>query len=232
MACSVALLSAERILGEYTLNAGKTHSQRLMPLIDALLRDCQAEREDLGGIAAASGPGSFTGIRIGVSTARALAQGLAIPAVAVSTLEALSEAVPLPGALICPLLDARRKQVYTALYRRETRVPYGLAEVIPPSVVDLPDLLNRLASCTELIIFVGEGLAVYAGEISRYLQEQALVAAAPLRYNRAGLVALRGQRLLLNNPVSSLENLLPGYLRQPEAVRRLEERKSRLEQQM
>ena len=109
------MLRDDVLLAELTLNVKKTHSEKLMPLVDKLLQESGVEREQLQSIAVAAGPGSFTGIRIGVATARALAQGLAIPAVGVPTLEALAEGVTAPGALICPLLDARRNQVYTAL---------------------------------------------------------------------------------------------------------------------
>ncbi len=118
--CSVALLESEEntLLAEYTQNIKKTHSQRLLPLIDDILEDTSTDIGALGAIAVAAGPGSFTGLRIGVSTARGLAQGLNIPAVGVSTLEALAgNLATLPGELICPILDARRDQVYAALYR-------------------------------------------------------------------------------------------------------------------
>ncbi len=117
LSCSVALLREDSVLAEMTLNIKKTHSERLMPLLDRMLTESGIEREALDAIAAAAGPGSFTGLRIGVSTARALAQALQIPAVPVCTLAALAAAIPVPGALVCPLLDARRNQVYTALYR-------------------------------------------------------------------------------------------------------------------
>jgi tRNA threonylcarbamoyladenosine biosynthesis protein TsaB len=157
----VALLDEEALLAEFTLNIRKTHSERLMPLIDALLKESAVEREQLQAVAVAAGPGSFTGIRIGVSTARALAQGLAIPAVGVSTLQALAEAVPSPGALVCPLLDARRNEVYSALYRREAVPPSGLEMLIPPAAVELGPFTERLKVYGEPIVFTGEGLNSY-----------------------------------------------------------------------
>jgi tRNA threonylcarbamoyladenosine biosynthesis protein TsaB len=219
--CSVALLQGETLLAEYTLNIRKTHSQRLMPLVKGMLRDGEVEREELQAVAVAAGPGSFTGIRIGVATARGLAQGLGIPAIGVSTLEALAEAVPTPGALICPLLDARRDQVYTALYRREREG--DLEALIPPAAMGISQLLARLEEHGEPVHLLGDGLGRYGSYLAEALAHRAVILSPPLRLNRAGLVALRGRRLLqeLPSPPGYLE-LLPVYLRRPEAERRLE----------
>ena len=220
----MALLSADTLLAEYTLNIRKTHSERLLPLIDALLRESAVEREQLEAVAVAVGPGSFTGIRIGVATARALAQGLAIPAAGVSTLEALAEAVPTPGALICPLLDARRNEVYGALYRRQSAPSLRLEELIAPAATALDNLIGQLHRYQEPIIFTGEGLAAYGPPLTAALGSQAVLPPAPLRLCRASWVALCGRRLLERNPAASYEELLPQYLRRPEAERRLAER--------
>lgn len=225
LACSVALLDDEMLLAEFTLNIRKTHSERLMPLIDALLKESAIEREQLQAIAVAAGPGSFTGIRIGVSTARALAQGLAIPAVGVSTLQALAEAVPSPGALICPLLDARRHEVYSALYRREPVPPCALELLIPPAALELAPFTKRLKEYGEPVIFTGEGLNTYHEYLIEAIGNLAVLPPPPQRLCRAAWVALCGRRLLEQAPQPSLHELLPQYLRRSEAERRLEERK-------
>jgi tRNA threonylcarbamoyladenosine biosynthesis protein TsaB len=224
MACSAALLQEETLLAEFTLNVRKTHSERLMPLVDHLLRESGLEREQIRAVAVAAGPGSFTGIRIGVATARGLAQGLAVPAVGVSTLEALAEGVPVPEALICPLLDARRNQVYTALYRREGSPDSGLELLIPPAAAEIAPLAARLEQYRRPVVFIGEGLQSYAAYLSAVLGDQAVLPEAPLRLCRAGLVALCGRRRLKANPELSYRELVPLYLRRPEAERRLEER--------
>jgi tRNA threonylcarbamoyladenosine biosynthesis protein TsaB len=221
------LLRDDVLLAEFTLNVKKTHSEKLMPLVDKLLQESGVEREQLQAIAVAAGPGSFTGIRIGVATARALAQGLAIPAVGVPTLEALAEGVTAPGALICPLLDARRNQVYTALYRRETGSAGGLELLIPAAAVYLPPFLERLRQYDEPVIFTGEGINSYADALVAALGDQACLSAGPLRVNRAALVALRGRIHLAKQPEPGYGELLPLYLRRPEAERRLEERGSK-----
>jgi len=220
LSCSVALLQHNTVLAEATLNIKKTHSERLMPLLDNLLTESGVEREELDAIAVAAGPGSFTGLRIGISTVRALSQGLGIPAVPVCTLEALAEAVPSPGALICPLLDARRSQVYTALYRRDVELPYTLQTIIEPAALALEELVQKLLIYNQPVIFLGEGLNSYDSILEKSMPPgQAVITTASFRLCRASLVALVGQRLLAANPKASYNELLPIYLRRPEAER-------------
>jgi len=201
------------------LNIKKTHSERLMPLLDRMLTESGIAREELEAIAVAAGPGSFTGLRIGVATARGLAQALGLQAVAVCTLEALAEAVPSPGALICPLLDARRSQVYTALYRRCDQPPYELETVLEPAALSLDELITSLRSCNRQVIFTGEGLQGYGDILKEKLPGRAVITPAPFRLCRASLVALCGRRLLQKNPDAGYLELLPHYLRQSEAER-------------
>ncbi len=196
-----------------------------MPLLDQMLTESAIEREQLNAIAVAAGPGSFTGLRIGVSTARALAQALNLPAVPVSTLEALAEAVPGPGTLICPLLDARRSQVYTALYKRSAQPPFNLETIIAPAALALDELISAIRTLDQPIVFLGEGLQNNAPTLAEKLSPgRAVFAPAPFRLCRAALVALCGQRLLKDNPTASYLELMPHYLRRPEAERLFEER--------
>ncbi|MDW7738840.1 MAG: tRNA (adenosine(37)-N6)-threonylcarbamoyltransferase complex dimerization subunit type 1 TsaB [Bacillota bacterium] len=226
LACSVALLQGDKLLAELTLNIKKTHSERLMPLLDQMLTESGIEREQLEAVAVAAGPGSFTGLRIGISTARALAQGLDIPVVGVGTLEALAEAITVPNALICPLLDARRSQVYTALYRRPFANPANLETLIEPAALSLSELTLALEKYHEPVNFIGEGLNSYAAELEKALPGKAVIGPPQLRICRASLVAFRGGQLLTANPPVSYNDLLPQYLRRPEAER-LTEKKER-----
>lgn len=221
-------MEGDTLLAEYTLNIRKTHSERLMPLIDALLRESSLEREQLGAIAVAAGPGSFTGIRIGVSTARALSQGLGIPAVGVSTLQALAGAVASPGALICPLLDARRNEVYSALYRRGSEPPRDLEMLIAPAAVEVSVLTAKLKRYREPVLFTGEGLTAYGPYLLAELESRAILPRAPQRLCSAAWIALYGRTILEKNPGASFQEVLPQYLRRPEAERRLEKEKGGL----
>lgn len=228
LVCSVALLLANDLLAEFTLNIKKTHSQRLMPLIDSLFQFAGLCPEQLDAVAVAAGPGSFTGIRIGVATARGLAQGLSIPAVGVSTLEALAEASATPGMLVCPLLDARRDQVYTALYRRSPEPGSRLEQLIAPCAIALSGLLDTLLQYPDPVLFAGDGLERFGDAIQTALRERAVIPDAALRLNRAGLVAQLGQRLLDCEEVyTGYRDLIPVYLRLPEAERIAAEKEDR-----
>jgi tRNA threonylcarbamoyladenosine biosynthesis protein TsaB len=220
LSCSVALLQENTLLAEATLNIKKTHSERLMPLLDNLLKESGIERDAIDAIAVAAGPGSFTGLRIGVSTARALAQGLGIPVVSVCTLDALAEAIPVPAVLICPLLDARRSQVYTAIYRRSLEPPHRLTALLEPTAIALDDLVSKLNSYDEAVVFLGEGLNSYGSTLEKSLPDgKTIIPTAPFWVCRASLVALAGRRLLQANPDASYREVLPIYLRLPEAER-------------
>jgi len=195
-----------------------------MPLVDTLLTESGTGRADLGGVAVSAGPGSFTGLRIGVATARGLAQGLGIPAVPVCTLQALAETVPTPGTLVCPLLDARRSQVYTALYRRGWEEPFSLNSLVEPKAMSLAELTANLKAYEEPVVFTGEGLQSYSVVLKEALGKHAILPAAPFRLCRAAMVALCGRALLAANPEASYLELLPSYLRRPEAERKAAEK--------
>src|SRR5947207_8686334 len=114
-----ALLDDERVVGEYTLDVRITHSERLMAAIDRLLSDAGWTPRDLEGLAVTVGPGSFTGLRVGLSTVKGLALALAIPVAAVPTLDAMAAMLPYAALPVCPVLDARKREVYASLYRWE-----------------------------------------------------------------------------------------------------------------
>lgn len=223
--CGVSLLKEDILVAEYTQNLNKTHSQRLMPLIHHILTDTGHLPADLTAVAVASGPGSFTGIRIGVATARGLAQGLGIAAVGVSTLRALAESIPAPGNLICPILDARRSQVYTSLYRcsrkeKGAQTQTELTELLPPSALSLSILLEKLLTYSEPVIFCGDGLPVFVPMLREELGGRCLEVIHPLTLNRASVVAWCARRQLLEHPGDyPYARLLPVYLRAPEAER-------------
>jgi len=228
LVCSVALADSEKIIGEYSLNIKKTHSQRLMPLIADLIQDSHLDRESLEGIAVTSGPGSFTGIRIGVATARGLAQGLKLPLVGVPTLDILAAQFPYAGGIICPLLDARRQEVYTCLYRFSGEKMERLSDYIAAPLEEVLDLLKEKPG--ERVIFLGDGLERYGDIIRKALGGRASWAPPSLRINRGALVAQLGrEELLAGGEIyrDSYKNLQPLYLRRSEAEVRWEERQKR-----
>ena len=224
--CSVAVGEEGNLLAEYLLNLHKTHSQRLMPLVISLLKDSDIDRSQLEGIAVAVGPGSFTGIRIGVSTARGLAQGLGIPVIGVNTLEALAGVGASYPALLCPLLDARRDQVYTAVYRGGGS---DLEEVEPPQALSLEALARLLQSYGEEVLFLGDNLPAFRKVLEPALSEHYREMPFSASLNRASSVLLRAFITWHRDGSTPLYALNPFYLRLPEAQRRLLERQKGVE---
>ena len=151
---SVALTEDEELLAEYTLNNGNTHSETLLPMVEAALSALGLTVADVDLFAASSGPGSFTGVRIGVATLKGLAFGGEKPCVEVSTLEALAENLRLCPGLICPVMNARRSQVYTALFRSDGET---LQRLMPDCALALEELDGILAAYGEPVRLTGDG---------------------------------------------------------------------------
>ncbi len=216
---SVALVSENGLLGEITLNIGLTHSEQLLPLIDDLLVQTKTAREQLQGIAVAGGPGSFTGLRIGMATAKGLAQGLNLPLTSISTLEALAATQTGRAGLVSPVMNARKNEVYTALFRLAT----NNSEQLLNSLAVAPEQwAQTLLSYREPVLFVGDGVLVYADIWQKVLREQAVCPPAIYGYNRAITVAWLGRKRLLAGQHDDLYNLKPIYIRLSEAQAKLD----------
>lgn len=150
---SAAVIDGGRLLGEITLNPTKAHSQIIMPVVEKLLKQLELTPYDIDLFAATQGPGSFTGLRVGISTAKGLADGANKPVVGVSTLEAMSHMFGYRNDMICTLIDARRNQVYFALYQY---VDGNVTTVMEPDVEDISILLSKLSCLNKPIIFTGD----------------------------------------------------------------------------
>lgn len=174
----------EKILGEHILNLQGTHSERLMTSIDRLLKETSLSIRDVQGIALALGPGSFTGLRIGVSTVKGLAYALRVPVVGVPTLDALAHNIRFSSSLVCPVLDARKKEVYAALFRGDGEGQ--LLKVSEDWVLAPEDLCARIEEKT---IFLGNGTEIYQQTLRRKLGPLALFVPPELSLPRAVNVA-------------------------------------------
>jgi len=208
---SVALAAPDRLLAELTLQTKKTHSERLMPHIEQLLALADADKADIGAVAVSIGPGSFTGLRIGLATAKALAYALRIPLVGVPTLAALAFGCPAPGALLAPTMDAQKGNIYVALYRWQDG---DLVEEMPPAVMGHAAAAADLAAHGGQALILGEAVGLY-GDVFR--QAGHVLAEPHVAMPRAGSVALLGARLAatgVNHDVMALE---PLYIRRSEA---------------
>ncbi len=209
---SVAVLSDEVLLGEFTINHPKTHSQKLMPMLEMLLDALEIKIGEFDYLAVTSGPGSFTGVRIGVSTVKGLAQPHNIPVIAVSSLEALCQ--PFVGfeGLICPIMDARKNEVYTALYQWEKGVMKTLQA---DQAVEPLGWLEELAKMDQKIMLVGDGLPKYAEIFKEKLGDQLILAPIAFNRQRASSVA---QMAVTKTAEAVSYNVVPTeYLRKSEA---------------
>lgn len=206
-----ALLDGERVVAEYTLNIRVTHSERLMATVDRLLRDAAWELRDLEGLALAIGPGSFTGLRIGVSTVKGLALALGIPVAAVPTLDALAARLPFAAYPVCPALDARKGEVYASLYRpageRMCR-EWDYLALAPEALCD------RLQ---EAVIFLGDAVDTFGALFAARLGANAHFAPADRRLPSPATVGVLGHGLLLAGGTVDPAGLTPLYLRPSEA---------------
>lgn len=226
---SVAVVSEDKVLGEITLNIGLTHAEQLLPLIDELLRQTKLTCADLGGIAIAGGPGSFTGLRIGMATAKGLAQGLAVPIISIPTLLTLAYLETGRPGLVCPLLNARREEVYTALFRSGSQQPYNqqtnsqqVPELLEPYQAVNPKLwAEKLRTYKEPVLLCGDGAMDYQEIWRDVLGENAVYPAVPFLTARGVSVAWLGKERLLRGEQDDLFTLKPLYIRSSEAQRKL-----------
>lgn len=231
--CSAALAGAQGLIAVRKSPGGRNHLQHLMPLVRALLDECQLQISDITAIAVSAGPGSFTGIRIGVATARALAQALGCPVIPVDSLRAFAWRTPDPmaEAFVCPVFDARRNQVYAGAYlRRDGRV----REVVPGGAYLLEEYLDLLArgiregglETSVAPVFYGDGLGPCGAAIEQWSADNAPGAAFRREEDgvqEAGAVARLGLDMWLQEGGRDYREVLPNYMRKAEAQRRLEE---------
>jgi tRNA threonylcarbamoyladenosine biosynthesis protein TsaB len=226
LVCSVGLAHRGKVVGEYTLNIKKTHSQRLLPLISQMLEAAGFHTREIQGIAVASGPGSFTGIRIGIATAKGLAQALEVPLVGISTLDILAAQFIHTDYLVCPILDARRQQVYTAFYRNSDHLPRRVSEYMALSLDSLAEILHPYPQ--KGFLFPGDALGIYEEILREKLQERFLTLPEPYRLNRGSLAAYLGHLRLAAGAASELYSLTPLYVRKPEAEVKWEEKQRKV----
>ncbi|MCL2227678.1 MAG: tRNA (adenosine(37)-N6)-threonylcarbamoyltransferase complex dimerization subunit type 1 TsaB [Oscillospiraceae bacterium] len=208
---SVAICDGETLLGQYFQNNGLTHSRTLLAMTENLLRNLELPISGIDLFAVSSGPGSFTGVRIGVSTVKGLAWGADKPACGVSTLEAMAHQMPEHGIIICPVMDARRSQVYNALFKWKGDSLYRLCE---DRAVSLDDLAAELKGCDSQICLIGDGASISHEHLTA-AGVPCRLAPALLRCQTAygvALAALRSEQI----PAVDLE---PSYLRPSQAER-------------
>lgn len=216
LVASVAVAEDEILLAEYTVNYKKTHSQTLLPMLDEIAKMTELELSTIDVIAVAAGPGSFTGLRIGSATAKGLGLALKKPLVSVPTVAALAYNLWGSDALICPLMDARRNQVYTGVYRFENGKLITVQEQMAVAVTEIAERLNAL---DEKVIFLGDGVPVYREILEETVKVPFSFAPAHMNKQRAGSVAVLGMELAKEGKTETATAHQPDYLRLSQAER-------------
>lgn len=219
-AASVALLEEDRLLGEYYMNCGQTHSRTLMQMVQELLDNCGLTPADVTAVACAAGPGSFTGVRIGVAAAKGFAWGRELPCVGVSTLEGMAQQAAIFDGLICCAMDARREQVYNALFSCEGG---RLTRLTKDRAISLEELEQELKKHEKMKIMVGDGAQLCYNTCSEHVPG-CILAPEQIVMQRASGIALCARRQLLTGAAFDGAALEPNYLRLSQAERERSER--------
>lgn len=220
LVASVAIVEDGITMAEYTANFKKTHSQTLLPMIDEMVNLLGIELSTLDAIAVSGGPGSFTGLRIGSATAKGLGLALDKPLIHIPTLDATAYGLYGTSALICPIMDARRNQVYTGLYRFEKE----FTVVMEQDALDMDELIEKLNSMGERVIFLGDGVPVYRSLIEEKLSVPFDFAPANVNRQRAASVAALGATYFAEGKTETAMEHKPDYLRKSQAEREREEK--------
>lgn len=208
---SLAITDGERLLAEINLDVRRTPTEWLLQSIEDLLAKANLAKGDLEAIGVVRGPGSFTGLRVGLATAKGLSLAAGCPLLGISSLQCLAMQLPFTSLPVCVMLDARKQEVYTALYNWQTGYPHPVAE----EQVIKPEML--LAGITGEILFVGNGALVYRSLIVRQLAGRAHFAPAFLNLPRAGAAAALASHEWQTGRIFSADELMPSYLRPSEA---------------
>ncbi len=241
LVASVAVVEDDVLQAEYTINHKKTHSQTLMPMLQAISQMIELELDTVDAIAIAAGPGSFTGLRIGAATAKGLGLAMNKPLVEVPTLEGLAYNLCGTTKMVCPIMDARRNQVYTGIYEfvpeecatvgddetdANTCVCNQLKVIQPQCALDIAEVIEKLNLLGREVIFLGDGVPVYKEVIAEKMQVPFSFAPANNNRQRAASIAALGAVYAKQGKVVTAAEHQPEYLRKSQAEREQEEKNS------
>ncbi len=236
LTATVAVVEETQTIAEYTVNYKKTHSQTLLPMIDEMAKMVELDLSAIDAIAVAGGPGSFTGLRIGSATAKGLGLALGKPLIHVPTVDALAYSVYGCGDLICPIMDARRQQVYTGIYtfsynagkKEDVNLVEPVFQVIKmQTAVSVEDLIRRLNNYGRPVVFLGDGVPVYQEMLAEGLKVPYSFAPSYMNRQRAAVVGALGIRYFKTGRFETAMEHKPDYLRVSQAERERAEREKR-----
>lgn len=221
LVASAAIADEKNIIAEFTVNNKQAHSQTLLPMIEKVVDMSGIELEQIDAIAIAAGPGSFTGLRIGSATAKGIGLALKKPVVSVPTLEGLAYRVCVFDGIICPIMDARRNQVYTGIYKMDKGNLVCLSE---QKAVDIHEIMEELEKYDEKVIFLGDGVEVQRETIEKEFKKEYCFAPIHLSKQSAAAVAVLGDIYFNQGKAEDAAEHKPIYLRKSQAEREREER--------
>lgn len=216
LVASVAVVENDCLLAEYTMNYKKTHSQTLLPMLDEMAKMIELDLSTIDAIAVAGGPGSFTGLRIGSATAKGLGLALKKPLISVPTVDALAYNLCGTNKIVCPLMDARRNQVYTGIYEFQGN---ELKVIEAQMAVDLNVIAEKLNALGREVIFLGDGCPVYLEKLEELMKVPFTFAAAHQNRQRAGALAALAMAYAREGKMESASEHGPDYLRMSQAER-------------
>ena len=220
LVASVAILDEDITIAEYTTNFKKTHSETLLPMLDEIIKMTGIDCSELSAIAVSGGPGSFTGLRIGAACAKGLGLALDLPLIHVPTLDAMALNIYSSDAIIVPIMDARRNQVYTGIYKNDCNLEI-IKESMAVAIDELFEILRDLDNKKEIkkIIFLGDGVPVFREYIDKNLEIAHDFAPANLNRQRASNIAMLGLKMFKEGKSLLSDDMRPEYLRRSQAER-------------
>ncbi len=224
LVASAAIATETTLLAEYTVNFKKTHSQTLLPMVEEIVSMLGIDLKDLDAIAVAEGPGSFTGLRIGCATAKGLGLALNKPIIPVPTTQGIAVNVYGTEGILCPLMDAKRNQVYTGLYRYNKE---GFIVVEDQMAISIEEIVEKVNKLGESVTYLGDGVEVFASILSEKTTVPFSFAPMHCSKQRAGALAMRAIQLYHAGIVQTAAEHEPNYLRLSQAERELKEKQKK-----
>ena len=221
LVASVAIVTEDAMLAEYTVDFKKTHSQTLLPMMDEIVKMVELDLSDVDAIAVAAGPGSFTGLRIGSATAKGLGLALGKPIISIPTLEGLAYNLYGTNKIVCPMMDARRNQVYTGLYEF---IDSELVVLKQQTALGVEELIQEINQLGREVIFSGDGIKVYQEIIKEKIKVNYEFAPVHLNKQRAGAIGALGITYYKKGQMETAAQHEPVYLRLSQAERERAER--------
>lgn len=224
LVASVAIVEDDRLVAEYNLQYKITHSQTLLPMLEEIRNRIHLDMQTIDAIAVAAGPGSFTGLRIGAATVKGLGLALGKPIIPVPTLEGMAYNCYGTDLLVCPIMDARRNQVYTGLYIFEKEDRIRMKSVMEQTAVGFDELAAKLNVLGREVLFLGDGVPVFAEAMKELLRIPYYFAPAHMNRQRAASVATLGKEKFEQGIFEDAADHAPEYLRLSQAERERQEK--------